>query len=141
MFSVVFCRNNSLSNCLSVLVVFIAAEEDMETTTTAKSDSSCNCDSQCSANNVIGLKRNSSDERTFGLLDEDTDEDDDSTICARNRDMVDRTFSSVCHMMCYNRCTRYRTLEIKEDDEKSVYLAAFRESKFYLFTLSKLNCH
>ncbi|KAI4495330.1 hypothetical protein M0804_001531 [Polistes exclamans] len=29
------------------------------------------------------------------------------TICARDRDFEDKTFSSMCHMLCHNKCTRF----------------------------------
>ncbi len=115
-----------------MFAVFAAAEEETDTTTspptptTDDSNSRCNCDDSCPEKPVIGLKTERSGHKEIikGPYEEDSDGDGVFVICARNRDEVDRTFRSVCHMMCYNNCTRYRIRKIVDFDEIITYVSA-----------------
>ncbi|XP_014216948.1 uncharacterized protein LOC106645574 isoform X2 [Copidosoma floridanum] len=105
------------------------------TTTTDDEFSHCDCDDHCLESKVIGLKKNASGSEALGnnrLLLEDTDEDGNRTICARNRDLVDRSFPSVCHMMCYNRCTKYSSRMGLIGEKVLTFIGAYRENFFKL---------
>lgn len=96
-------------------------------------DSSCNCDN-CDGSEVVGIEDNDSeiDDGTIiekNMYTEDFDGDGNRTICARDRDSDDRTFSSICHMLCYNKCTRYRIWIYKVKKEKKYIASAFRTGK------------
>lgn len=84
----------------------------------------CNCE-HCDEEKVIGLG-----EETTTQAMEDSDNDGNRTICARNRDFNDRTFQSVCYMLCYNRCTRYRMAAVKQNDIKKYVVIAYRPSEY-----------
>ncbi|XP_020280117.1 uncharacterized protein LOC109852921 [Pseudomyrmex gracilis] len=88
----------------------------------------CNCDESCDEERVIGLEEETT---THVMYKEDDDGDGNRTICARNRDFNDRTFPSVCHMFCYNHCTRYRILTVEMNDTKYV-VAAYRPNYYKL---------
>lgn len=60
---------------------------------------------------------------------EDSDRDGSRTICARDRDHEDQTFPSVCHMMCYNRCTEFHR---KNQDGVD---------RVFIYRTSKINIH
>lgn len=92
------------------------------TTTTSEPDPPCNCDDLCG---VIGLSKRDDAE---GLLQEDSDENGDPTICASNREMKLRTFHSVCHMMCHNSCTTFRVFKMMQGDKRVSYVASYRNS-------------
>lgn len=84
----------------------------------------CNCE-HCDEEKVIGL----GEETTTHGMYEDSDNDGNRTICATNRDFNDRTFPSVCYMLCYNHCTRFRMVAVKENDIKKYVVIAYRPSK------------
>lgn len=67
----------------------------------------------------------------YVTYEEDSDNDGNRTICARNREFNDRTFPSACHMVCYNRCTRYWIVAVKENDVKKYVVVAYRPSKYF----------
>ncbi|XP_008556420.1 uncharacterized protein LOC103577525 [Microplitis demolitor] len=50
------------------------------------------------------------------VLKEDLDGDGIFTICARDRDHEDRSFPSICHMLCHNSCTEFNAKENKESN-------------------------
>ncbi|KAL2734013.1 hypothetical protein V1478_003711 [Vespula squamosa] len=52
----------------------------------------------------------------------------DETICARDRDFEDKTFSSVCHMLCYNKCTRFR---IAPQKNTTRYITVIYRTNYY----------
>lgn len=112
----IFCTNNQeLKNiyleCLLVFLVFTASEFTED----------CICE-HCKADKVIGL------ENPNGPV-EDSDGDGNRTICARDRDYDDRSFPSICHMLCYNRCTRFGLQTIQANNEDIETFAIFRTSK------------
>ena len=82
----------------------------------------CDCE-HCDADKVISL------ESLNGPV-EDSDGDGNRTICARDRDYDDRSFSSMCHMLCYNHCTRLGFQTIKENNEDIQVFSVYRTSKF-----------
>lgn len=103
----------------TVFAIFAKSEAPL---TTNDVDSPCNCE-HCAEGKVIGLEKNESSEQEE---EEDADQDGDRTICARNRSFHDRSFPSVCHMLCYNRCTSYRVWPIKLDGNDKFIAAAKR---------------
>ena len=132
-FCCIFCNwdQSFLWHCLSVFVVFVGATEISTTQTMVYPYNRCNCDNRCSETKVIGLKSNGVDD-TKGtrqlLLEEDADMDGDRTICARNREMIDLTFPSLCHMMCVNSCSSFRLRKVTYDNRVVQVTAIFRES-------------
>lgn len=80
---------------------------------------------------MIGLEEETTTHAREVMYDEDSDDDGNRTICARNRDFNDRTFPSVCHMLCYNHCTRYRIVAVKTNDVKKYVVIAYRPSKYF----------
>lgn len=89
----------------------------------------CNCE-HCDEKKVIGLGEETTTHVREVMYEEDSDNDGNRTICARNRDFNDRTFPSVCHMLCYNHCTRYRMVADKRNDVKKYVVIAYRSSKY-----------
>ncbi|OXU30788.1 hypothetical protein TSAR_009685 [Trichomalopsis sarcophagae] len=117
----------------AVLAVVAASDDKQETTTppettttTDEPDSRCNCDDNCPTSKVIGLDK--SEKTTAQVFDEDEDEDGELTICARSRDSDDRTFPTICHMMCFNGCTKFRVYKTMHDNKEVSHVAAYRES-------------
>ncbi|XP_051175006.1 uncharacterized protein LOC127290470 [Leptopilina boulardi] len=85
-----------------------------------------NCDcKQCDANKVIGLENDNESE-------EDTDNDGNRIICARDRDYDDRSFPSICHMRCFNRCTRFGLQTLDDSDEDIKVYALYRTNYYKL---------
>lgn len=78
---------------------------------------------------MIGLGEETTTPAWPGMYDEDSDGDGNRTICARDRDLNDRTFSSVCDMFCYNHCTKFRMVEVIENKIKKYVTIAHRPSK------------
>ncbi|XP_011636722.1 uncharacterized protein LOC105426959 isoform X3 [Pogonomyrmex barbatus] len=87
-------------------------------------DTACNCE-HCDEERVIGLEEEMTT-TTTSMYKEEDDNDGNRTICARSRDFNDRTFPSVCYMLCYNRCTRYRMMAVQENDVKKYIMIAYR---------------
>lgn len=100
-------------------------------------DVACNCE-HCDEERVIGLGEETT---TQAMYEEDSDNDGNRTICATNRDFNDRTFESVCYMLCYNRCTRYQIVAVEENDIKKYVVTAYRPSKHKRFFLEKIMTH
>lgn len=110
--------------------VFIVAST-VETYTPPKDVPRCDCD-HC--DDVVKVKVDGSEEdRNVSALQllnkEDSDGDGDRVICARNREFNDRTFPSVCHMLCYNRCLILRISTVTVNDTIKHVARAFRNSK------------
>lgn len=117
----------------AVLAVIATCDDESETTTltettttTDEPDSRCNCDDRCPTSKVIGL--DNSEKTIAQVLDEDEDGDGELTICARSRDLDDRTFPSICHMICFNGCTKFRMYKTMHDENEVAYVAAYRDS-------------
>ncbi|XP_017756692.1 PREDICTED: uncharacterized protein LOC108548335 [Eufriesea mexicana] len=66
------------------------------------------------------------------LYKEDSDGDGNPIICARDRDFNDRTFWSVCHMLCYNRCLLLRHSTVTVNGEKKYVAMAYRNNYYKL---------
>ncbi|XP_018047289.1 PREDICTED: uncharacterized protein LOC108686470 [Atta colombica] len=94
-----------------------------------ESAAACNCE-HCDEEGVIGLKVKTT--TTQAMYQEDRDNDGNRTICARNREFKDRTFQSVCYMLCYNRCTKYRMVAVKKNDTKKYVTIAYRPNYYKL---------
>ncbi|KAI4503636.1 hypothetical protein M0802_001039 [Mischocyttarus mexicanus] len=56
----------------------------------------------------------------------DNDGNPDETICARDRDFKDKTFSNLCHMLCHNKCTRFRIASQKQKNITRFINAIYR---------------
>lgn len=82
----------------------------------------CDC-KQCEANNVIGLENNNGSE-------EDSNGDGNKTICARDRDYDDRSFPSICHMRCLNKCTSFGLQTFNTNNGKIQFFAIYRTSEY-----------
>ncbi|XP_071567641.1 uncharacterized protein [Temnothorax nylanderi] len=104
---------------IALLPIFAMGIEDV---------AACNCE-HCDEERVIGLGEETT---TQAMYEEDSDNDGNRTICARNRDFNDRTFQSVCYMLCYNRCTTYRMVAVKENDIKKYVMIAYRPNYYKL---------
>lgn len=99
----------------------------METYTPPKDDPPCDCN-RC--NNSVKESKGNRNVSTLQLLHkEDSDGDGNRTICARDREFNDRTFPSVCHMLCYNRCLILRISTVTVNDTIKHVARAFRNSK------------
>ena len=103
-------------------------------TTTAEITSTpdpCNCVDTCLQSRIIGLTSSSTtDDNDVEIQEKKSKIISDEAICARNHE-GDRTFSSICHMMCHNKCTRYgiERMILDENNEVNVVIA-HRESEF-----------
>ncbi|XP_014470667.1 PREDICTED: uncharacterized protein LOC106742328 [Dinoponera quadriceps] len=100
-------------------------------TTSIEDAVACNCE-YCDEKKVIGSGEETTTLAWRVMYEEDSDGDGNRTICATSRDFNDRTFPSVCHMLCYNYCTRYRVVEVKKNDEKKYIIAAYRLNYYKL---------
>ncbi|XP_070166676.1 uncharacterized protein [Polyergus mexicanus] len=99
-------------------------------TTAVENAATCNCE-HCDEKKAIGLGEDTTTVREV-MYEEDSDNDGNLTICARDRDFNDRTFPSVCHMLCYNHCTRYRKVTDKGNDVKKYVVIAYRSDYYKL---------
>ncbi|XP_032679419.1 uncharacterized protein LOC116847932 [Odontomachus brunneus] len=94
----------------------------------------CNCE-HCDEEKMIGSEEKTEEETTTPawrvMYKEDSDGDGNRTICAMDRDFNNRTFPSICHMLCYNHCTRYR-VEVEGNDAKKHVLVAYRMNYYKL---------
>ena len=94
---------------------------------------SCSCD-HC--NNEVKTDVKEENENVLSttklLHKEDSDGDGNRTICARSRDFNDRTFPSVCHMLCYNRCLVLRLSTVTVNDTKKHVVIAYRNNYYKL---------
>lgn len=106
-------QKNSKKNEISVIfyhlfACLMAADDDVV---------ACNCD-HCNEDKVAAESND----------DEETNADN-RTICGRDRDENDRSFQTVCHMDCHNRCTRFNVIARKLDDGTTENIAsAYRSS-------------
>ncbi|KAL6445013.1 hypothetical protein ACFW04_002144 [Cataglyphis niger] len=99
--------------------------------TAVENAATCNCE-HCDEKKVIGSEEETTTHAREVMYDEDSDNDGNRTICARDRDFNDRTFPSVCHMLCYNHCTRYRIVADKSNDVKENVVIAYRSNYYKL---------
>lgn len=110
--------------CLVLVVVTV------HTYARPENQPSCSCD-HC--NNEVKTDVKEENENVLSmtklLYKEDSDGDGNRTICARSRDFNDRTFPSVCHMLCYNRCLVLRLSTVTVNDTKKYVAIAYRNSK------------
>lgn len=97
--------------------------------TPPKDDPPCDCDHCDDGVKVDESKGNGNVSALQLLHKEDSDGDGNRTICARNREFNDRTFPSVCHMLCYNRCLILRISTVTVNDTIKYVVRAFRNSK------------
>ncbi|KOX75269.1 hypothetical protein WN51_13310 [Melipona quadrifasciata] len=109
------------------LVVVVVATH---THTPTENEPTCNCD-HCNNQTVEAKEENENTTSTL-LYKEDSDGDGSRTICARDRDFNDRTFPSVCHMLCYNRCLILRLSAVTENDTKKYVAIAYRNNYYKL---------
>ncbi|XP_034950444.1 uncharacterized protein [Chelonus insularis] len=80
---------------------------------------SCNhCDNDTAVISIVVTEDDNENDSSIEnfLYKEDFDGDGSRIICARDRDHEDRSFPSICHMLCYNACTEFNT---KENNEKN----------------------
>ena len=96
--------------------------------TSSKNEPMCNCD-YCDDETENNIEEKNKNTTIPALYKEDKDGDGNLTICARDRDFNDRTFPSVCHMLCYNRCLILRLSTVKENSMEKPVVIAFRNSK------------
>lgn len=103
----------------------------METYTPSKDDPPCDCD-HCIDDVKVKVDESKGNRNVSALQllhKEDSDGDGNLAICARNREFNDRTFPSVCHMLCYNRCLILRISTVTVNDTIKHVVRAFRNSK------------
>ncbi|CAK9816432.1 hypothetical protein ANTQUA_LOCUS8945 [Anthophora quadrimaculata] len=89
-----------------------------------QNDPPCNCD-YCNDE----IKNVKEDDK---MHKEDSDGDGNNVICARDREFNDRTFPSVCHMFCYNRCLILRLSTVTVNNTKRYIVNAFRNNYYKL---------
>nr|XP_012216767.1 PREDICTED: uncharacterized protein LOC105668776 [Linepithema humile] len=89
----------------------------------------CNCE-YCDEEKVIALGEETTTQAD--MYEEDSDKDGNRTICARSRDFNDRTFPSICYMLCYNHCTKYRMMPVQQNDLKKYVIVAYRPNYYKL---------
>lgn len=99
------------------------------THTLTENEPTCNCDHCNDEVETVEAKERNENTTSKLLYKEDSDGDGDRTICARDREFNDRTFPSVCHMLCYNRCLILRLSTVTENDTKKYVAIAYRNSK------------
>ncbi|XP_014224638.1 uncharacterized protein LOC106650896 [Trichogramma pretiosum] len=106
------------------LLVDTTASSTTPMTITAEPDS-CNCDHRCTPRGDVDRSKKNTVEKEKQI---DVRTSGDVQICARNQQklgLADRTFASLCHMMCYNTCTKYavRKATIWDDTELTIVVA------------------
>ncbi|XP_011499567.1 PREDICTED: uncharacterized protein LOC105363533 [Ceratosolen solmsi marchali] len=121
-----------LSHICSVFTVFVLVNiPKIKASTIDDFTSLCNCDINCPESKVIGLQKKKRDELSR-VNDGGINDDGNRTICGSDRDIGNRTFPSICHMMCYNNCTRYNSRKLVQDDKELVHLTASRDNFYKL---------
>ncbi|XP_076221432.1 uncharacterized protein LOC116429229 isoform X2 [Nomia melanderi] len=91
------------------------------------------CDCQhCDEEAKDEIQEKDEEATTPALYKEDSDGDGNRIICARDRDFNDRTFPSVCHMLCYNRCLILRRSTVIENSTKRNVVTAYRNNYYKL---------
>ncbi|XP_043528944.1 uncharacterized protein LOC122538709 isoform X2 [Frieseomelitta varia] len=119
-----------LSSYRAIILLLVVVTTHTHTPT--ENEPTCNCD-HCNDEVVTVEAKEGNENTTVKLLyKEDSDGDGDRTICARDRDFNDRTFSSVCHMLCYNRCLILRLSTVTENDTKKYVAIAYRNNYYKL---------
>lgn len=118
------------SSCKVIIILFIVVT--VETYTPPKDDPPCDCDHCDDGVKVDESKGNGNVSALQLLHKEDSDGDGNRTICARNREFNDRTFPSVCHMLCYNRCLILRISTVTVNDTIKYVVRAFRNNYYKL---------
>lgn len=122
-------------NCEELCKSVIRSEEKIITTTTTigttttiktKDDDDYDDDSDDSDEKHV--KKQSEETQESGEVEEEEEEEYVGVICARDRDLVERNFSSFCHMKCFNRCTRFEIRDDEGNDQILKYVIAHRES-------------
>ncbi|XP_015183540.1 PREDICTED: uncharacterized protein LOC107070146 [Polistes dominula] len=98
----------------------------------------CNHCDEMNMKNTIDLKEKEMTTTTPIITDEKkTNEkeinDDGTIICARDRDLEDKTFPSMCHMLCYNQCTRFRIATQKHKNITRFINAIYRTNYYKLW--------
>ncbi|KAK9307632.1 hypothetical protein QLX08_002055 [Tetragonisca angustula] len=113
-------------------IILLLVVVTTHTYTPTENEPTCNCD-YCN-DEVKTVKAKEGNENTTSklLYKEDSDGDGDRTICARDRNFNDRTFPSVCHMLCYNRCLILRFSTVTENDTKKYVAIAYRNNYYKL---------
>ena len=99
--------------------------------TPSKNEPMCNCD-YCDDETKNNIEEKNKNTTIPALYKEDKDGDGNLTICARDRDFNDRTFPTVCHMLCYNRCLILRLSTVKENNMEKHVVIAFRNNYYKL---------
>ncbi|XP_046741939.1 uncharacterized protein LOC124408794 [Diprion similis] len=94
------------------------------------SDTACNCNHCEKQNSDENRKKDPLADLPFNV--EDSDGDGSRIICARDRDFKDKTFPSICHMLCENRCTQFRVTEEIKDSLKRYITRAYRTNYYKL---------
>lgn len=110
-----------LYKAVIVLLAIVTAYCEMS----PRNEAHCNCD-------YCDKETEKANENASGLYKEDADDDGNRTICARDRDFNDRTFPSVCHMLCYNRCLILRLSAVRETDRDQYVVYAYRNNYYKL---------
>ncbi|XP_076243298.1 uncharacterized protein LOC143184732 [Calliopsis andreniformis] len=115
-----------LCKTILILLAIIMTHSD----TLPKNEAHCDC-VHCNEETEYNTEE-SNENTTPALYKEDADGNGNRTICARDRDFNDRTFSSVCHMLCYNRCLILRYSTVKENHKKKHVVRAYRNNYYKL---------
>ncbi|XP_076753920.1 uncharacterized protein LOC143425188 [Xylocopa sonorina] len=110
-----------------IIILFVVATVYSYTPPTV--NPSCSCD-HCNRNTEKGVEEEN--KNTTLLHKEDSDGDGNRTICARDREFNDRTFPSVCHMLCYNRCLVLRLSTVMANGTQQYVVVAFRNNYYKL---------
>ncbi|KZC11533.1 hypothetical protein WN55_02815 [Dufourea novaeangliae] len=99
--------------------------------TLSENEAHCNCE-YCNKETENDAEGENEGATTPALYNEDSDGDGNRTICARDRDFNDRTFPSICHMLCYNRCLILRLSTFEENNTKKHIVNAYRNNYYKL---------
>ncbi|KAL7292831.1 hypothetical protein TKK_0013653 [Trichogramma kaykai] len=112
------------------LLVDTTASSTASTTTTAKPDS-CNCDHHCTPRGDVDRSKKNTTEKEKQI---DVRTSGNVQICARNQQklgLADRTFDSLCHMMCYNTCTKYAVRKATIWDDRELTIVVAQRENYY----------
>ncbi|XP_076289222.1 uncharacterized protein LOC143213352 [Lasioglossum baleicum] len=97
----------------------------------SENEASCDCE-QCNGDAENDVEETDKIAKIPALYKEDRDGDGNRTICARDREFNDRTFPSVCHMLCYNRCLILRLSTVTENGLQKNIVIAYRNNYYKL---------
>ncbi|XP_076652001.1 uncharacterized protein LOC143358610 [Halictus rubicundus] len=112
--------------CILLLIVGLG-RNSMST----ENEASCNCE-QCNDNVENDKEETDKNAKIPELYKEDRDGDGNRTICARDYKLNNRTFPSVCHMLCYNRCLILRLSAVTENGLQKNVVIAYRNNYYKL---------